>query len=797
MHKFEAALLGTFVLLFLSMALAGNASASVGAISGSPDNVELIDYVNPFLGVGISTGHDYPAVCVPFGTTQWTPNCLRETGGTSVPYYGESSITGFRGSHYPSGACMRDYASVSVDPQAGALKTDSPARLAQMSDIEAHPDYFAVTLKQADNYDVRVEMTATMHVGFFRITYLGSGNAHILVDAHYAGNAQVNGDNEILAHNMQHGQGSDIEGYSIAVFNTPFLPSSAASGTMAHADYQVSTGETILVKVANSFISFDQARANLSEIPGWDFDGVRSETRATWNRELGRIEVEGGTENQKIIFYTALYHAYLTPRIFSEENHYYSPFDGNIHSSEGWNYYDDLSLWDTFRALQPLLTLIQPKVSADVCQTLVDMYEEGGWMPKWPNPGYTGVMIGTHGDSVIVDAYMKGIGDFDVEKAYEAIIKNAMEVGPAFYEARSGISYYRELGYVPADKIGESASCTIEYAYEDWAIAQFAHALGKENDYELFMARALNYKNVYDSNAPGDPFPGFVRGKNLDGSWTNPGTFDPTTWYGYITEGTPYQYLWFVPHDVQGLIDMMGGKDTFNEKLDYFFQMTPSYKAGGDRDDMNDYYWHGNEPSQHDVYLYDWSGQPWRTQELVRLVMDNYYAMPQGPNGLSGGLSGNDDCGATSAWYIFSAMGFYPVCPGQLTYQIGSPIFDRVTIHLPDYIYGGKDFVIIAEGVSSANKYIQSATLNGAPLNKPWFSHSDLASGGTLTFQMGSVPNMDWGSDPANVPPSMATVTRYVPIVVGPGVPFTVVAAVIGVVIVAVAMVGVWAWKIR
>ncbi|MBA7505058.1 hypothetical protein ES706_03721 [subsurface metagenome] len=723
--------------------------ANVNVVEATPREVaeNWIDYVNPFIGVGIS--HNYPAVCVPFGFTQWTPCGAGETGSEYVPYYGATSITGFRGSHFPHGSCMKEYASITIQPQAGVLKTSINDRNTPMKlpDIEAHPDYWACTLQ--DDFDLRVEVTATLHCGFFKVTPQDSGDAHILVDAHYGGTTEVHAeDNEIWVLNVQHGSaGSYILGYSVVKFDSSFLTSSGADGQFAHADYHVGGGEVILAKVGTSYISYDQARANLdAEIPDWEFDQVRGETRDEWNQELGKIEVEGGTEDQKVIFYSALYHTFLEPRVSSEQGRYYSAFDGHIHTcEEGREYYNNFSLWDTFRAEHPLLTIVQPKRTEDMCQALVNMYKEGGWFPKWPNPGYTGVMISTHSDSVIADAYLKGLDNFDIENAYVGSMKHATTPGPLFYEARFHITEYMELGFVPVTV--DSTSRTLEFAYGDWCIAQLAKALGKENDYDYLMSRALNYRNVYDPEAKGDGFTGFVRGRYDDGSWTFP--FDPNIWYGYICEGTPWHYTWFAPQDVQGLINLMGGRSNFNAKLDYFFQKSA---IGGF------YYTLGNEPTHHTIELFDYSGMPWRTQYWARWYMQNKYSNIG--DSLSGGLCGNDDCGAISAWYVFNAMGFFPVCPGDGTYQIGSPIFDRVTIHLPEYHYGGVDFVIEAHNNSAENMYIQSATLNGIPLIKPWITHSDIADGGILTFEMGPEPNEEWGSHPSLAPPSMTPVPR-------------------------------------
>jgi len=736
----------------------------------------LIEYVDPFIGT--KYGHTNPGSAVPFAMTTWDPARKEEASGISYPYeYTASEIAGFRGSHFPSGSCMSDYACVTIMPESGSLVL-GPERASSFSheNEEASPGYYAVTLS---DYGIRAEVTSTARAGLMRFTFSRSGDAHILVDTHLGtGHAKVVPDNnEIVGYSdvgLYRGPTGEFKGYFVVKFSEPFFSYGTwEQGTQAHpgddeitaynsgawATFSVEAGETIMVKVSISFISIDQARANMeAEIPDWDFERVRAEARDAWNQVLGKIEVEGGTEADKIKFYTALYHCLLLPRVSSEYGRYYSVFDGQVHElPPGREFYNDFSLWDTFRAEHALLILLEPDRVADMCQSLVEMYKQGGWMPKWPNPGYSSIMIATHGDSIITESYLKGITDFEVEKAYEGMVKNATETPPAFYEARTEIGDYMRLGYVPADMgYPESCSLTLEYAYDDWCIAQLARALGRENDYDYFMERATYYRNVYDNSV------GFVRGRNSDGSWAGE-TFDPRGYYSYITqpnEGDPWQYTWSVFHDVQGLINLMGGRENFSSKLETFFEESEEpcllaenrFTEGG----RVRYYWHGNEPSQHTPYLFDYCGEPWRTQRWVRNVMETRYRLG------AYGLPGNDDCGQTSSWYVFSAMGFYPVCPPSLTYEIGSPIFDRVTIHLPEYHYGGKDIVIIAHNKSPENIYIQSAELNGEPLEKPWFSHSDIENGAVLEFWMGPEPNYEWGSDPVNAPPSMSG--AYVPL---------------------------------
>jgi len=496
-----------------------------------------------------------------------------------------------------------------------------------------------------------------------------------------------------------------------------------------YATFATTQGEVIQVKIGTSFISIDQARDNLKrEIADWDFERVRAEGRRIWNDALGKIKIQGGSKDDRVNFYTAMYHALLFPRIFSEYGRYYSPFDDRVHNGISYN---DYSLWDTFRAEHPLLLLIQPERVPEMITSLLQMYDEGGWMPMWPNPTYSNIMLSTHADSVIADAYVKGFSGFDLKKAYAATYKNAMtppdgDVGNRWidrapwtaYEARGGLTWYKSLGFVPQDKTDESVSRTLEFAYDDFCVAQLAKAVGKMDDYALLMKRSRYYKNLYD------PAVGFMRPKKADGTWDEESWASKDARPPGFTEGSPWTYLFGVMQDVPGMIALMGGNDRFNAKLDENF-------AGG-------HYRHGNEPGHHYTYLYDYSGQPWKTQERVReALLANYQNAPDG-------LSGNDDCGQMSAWYIFSAMGFYPVTPGSPVYAIGSPLFERATIMLTGPYKKGP-FTVIARNQSSKNKYIQSATLNGKPLNEPFIRHADIANGSTLVFVMGAQPNKKWG----------------------------------------------------
>jgi predicted alpha-1,2-mannosidase len=507
-----------------------------------------IDYVDPFIGTSQPGGGQVsPGATVPFGMTTWTPE-TREYGPNAdfppVPYYYiDEAISGFRGSHYPSGAWMGEYGCVTLMPITGDLKTDADSRKSKFShdNEKATPGYYSVFL---DDYNINVEVTATTRAGFFRLTYPKTGNAHLIIDTRKNGGfVEITPEkNEIVGYTKEGGRSKVSEnfaGYFAIELDKPFKSygtwengtinngnkSSKREHVGAYVDLEINKNNIVKAKIGTSFISIDQARKNLhEEIPNWDFDRIKKEAMASWEKELNKIQVKGGTEDQETIFYTALYHSLLLPRVFYEDGYHYSPFDGKVHKGV---YYEDFSMWDTFRAEHPLLVLINPQRDRDMIEALIHMYEEFGWIPKWPNPGYSNVMIGTHSDSIITDAYMKGIKDFDVGKAYEALHKNAFVppsgkqepgfadtlIPPGNYEARGGLDYYMKLGYVPADKIKESVSRTLEFAYDDYCIAQLAKARGETNDYNTLMNRSKYYKNVFDSDV------GFVRGRNSDGSW--------------------------------------------------------------------------------------------------------------------------------------------------------------------------------------------------------------------------------------------------------------------------------------
>lgn len=658
------------------------------------------------------------------------------------------------------------------------------------SEEEATPGYYAVNLK---DYGVKAELTATERAGFHRYTFPETKDAHIIIDVTHSLTPDRDTYVKVLnEHQIEGFITGDAEGshsqplkcYFFADFNKSFTSfgtwngdsikhglneMTGKDGVGAFVNFSTSKGEQVLIKVGISFVSIEGAKKNLeTEIPHWDFEKIRTEAKNIWNKKLNKIKVKGGTDDQKTTLYTSVYHSLMFPRTFSDvDGSYFSHFDNTVHKTEGEPYYVDFSLWDTFRAQHPLLAYLEPERQNEMIKVFLKMYDQGGRLPLYVSYKnyYVKAMIGDHAISVIADSYMKGIRGYNIEKAYEAMRKNALEPGEEA-NSRTGLNYYTGLGYVPADKVRESVSVTLEYAYDDWCLAEIAKDLGKNDDYQLFSKRARQYVNLYDQST------GFFRPRKADGSWlemcvgppeiiTADGhryysCFDPL-WVGvspnrHFTESNAWQYLWHIPHDVQGLINLIGGRKEFLRKLDTLFTMTPDETGPAYAPAFSKIgqYVHGNEPVHHVAYLFNYAGEPWKTQQRVRQIMDEkYIAAPDG-------LCGNDDMGQMSAWYIFSAMGFYPVAPGQNAFVLGSPLFEEMTLDLGDF-YKGHKFTVKANGVSSENFYIQSATLNGKAYNKSWISHNDIINGGTLVFEMGPKPNKNWGNKPEDAPPSMSS----------------------------------------
>jgi predicted alpha-1,2-mannosidase len=659
--------------------------------------------------------------------------------------YHDQYIEGFIGTHQPA-IWMGDYGYITLMPETGAMNFAPEDRRLPFThkDETSTPYYYAVTMGSDAAHRIKAEMTATDHAGYLRFTYPKSAKSNMLIEITRPGiTGYVKLDptrHEIVGYNPDRMDANlgpmklpNFKGYFVVRFKQPFLSHNVYSGTFsrpgqseltstnvgAYVSFDTHQDSQVDVQVGTSFISIDQARANLdAEMPNWDFDGLREALKNTWNQKLGIATIDGATDDQRHIFYSGLYHALLYPKLFSEHGRYYSAYDDKIHSGESYTAY---SIWDIFRAENSLLTIFAPERIDGMVQALLQDFQEGGWMPKWPNPSYTNIMIGTHADSLVAEAIKKGFKGFDYQLAYQAVYKDAMTPPDGDttrlwldrepytpYEARAGLTYFKKLGYIPADKISESASSTEEESYDDYAVAQVAKAVGKEDDYRFFMKRSLSYKNLFN------PARHFMQARNSDGSWASP----DDGW----TEGDQWVYLYAALHDVPGVVQLMGGPQAASAELDEHFNGNHNR--------------HDNEPSHHYGYLYDFTGEPWKTQARVREIANDAYS-----NTIDGVL-GNEDCGQMSAWYIFTAMGFYPLNPASAEYVIGSPLFKSVSLHLPN----GKTFLISATNNSAKNVYVQSVTLNGKALDTPIITYAEIEAGGKLDFVMGPTPS-HWASN--------------------------------------------------
>ena len=719
--------------------------STLTTLSGQPR--DYTKQVNPFMGTA-ADGNTYPGAAYPFGSVQLSPDTkLTGPGICGGYYYPDSTILGFSHTHL-SGVGEPEYRDILFMPTVGKINLlpgiEKPGIEGYKSTYNhtqesASPGYYSVYLR---DYQVKAELAVTQRAGFHRYTYPKSDNSHIIIDLQHPGGAEELtikkvSDTEIEGFRRSHGWAWDQYVYFVARFSKPFTSVDIAlndtilpeisevhgKNVKASVNFKTKKDETILVKVGISAVSIDGARKNLNaEIIDWDFDKVVANAKSAWNKELSRIEVEGGRTEDRKNFYTAMYHAFLNPNLFMDVDGKYRGTDHKVHVAKGFTNYTVFSLWDTFRALHPLFTIIDQKRTSDFVKTLLQIYDDGGRLPMWPLAGnYTDDMLGYHSVPVIVDAYVKGIRDYDLKKAYAAV-KHSAELD------KLGLKYYKKIGFLPCDRQGESVSKTLEYCYDDWCISQMAQEMGLKDDYLYYHQRAHNYENVFDSST------GFIRGKKMDRSWLSP--FDPLVNSAY-SEGNAYQYM-FVPHDAAGLIALEGGDNQFSKWLDVLFTL----KKGSDERGSIGQYWHGNEPGHHLAYLYDYVGEPWKTQKLVRRILTELYK--DNPEG----LAGNEDCGQMSGWYILSAMGFYSVAPGQKIYAIGAPLFDKATINLEN----GKKFVVRANRNSDLNFYIQSATLNGKKYTSSYLRHDDIMKGSELVFEMGPKPNDQWGKNPNERP---------------------------------------------
>ena len=750
---------------------------TLAPVECSGQQKEAADYVNTNIGgIGYLRVATSPAVLLPHGMMRIAPIT---TPGITDRYLADK-IYGF-----PAGG-------VTLMPTTGPAEAD-PVKYASQYDhgLEtARPNYYSATLEK---YDVAVEYTVSEHAAYYQIAFPEGVPAHVLFTV--GGNGEIK---QLSPTSLAGRDGAAAGGsYFYAEFSRPVTSSnalagiqtprdrpSAGSGQGIMANFTPGRGEPIGLRIGTSYISTDQARQSLlGEIPGWNFNQTRSQARTAWNQALGKIAVKGGTEDERTIYYTALYRTLCQGIDITEGGQYFSGYDNKDHSANGHHFYTGDAFWDTYRSVHPTQLLIEPERQMDMVRSLVLMYEQSGWLPSSSSMrgGQRG-MIGHHSTAMITDTYMKGYRDFDVEKAYAGMKKNAMEstmLRSASGPANSLDRMYMEKGFFPAlgknekETVKEvnpferrqAVSITLEHAYDDWCLAQMAKALNKQDDYAYFMKRAHNYENVFDKRI------GFMAPKTADGKWKyDEKEFNPV-WAGgqggrdYYTEMNAWIYTFHVQHDVAGLINLLGGREKFAAKLDALFQEQygrysgdPARGAGPqgakwfflswfpDQAGLIGNYAAGNEPSFHIPYLYNYAGQPWKTQRRVREVMAIWYNA--GPTG----IVGDEDGGGMSSWYVMSAMGLFTVSPGRPVYDIGSPIFGETKITPGN----GKVFTITAQNVSAVNKYIQSAELNGKPLNKPWFEHGDLANGGTLVLRMGPRPNTAWGSAPDAAPPSMS-----------------------------------------
>ena len=717
---------------------------------------KLTRYVDPFVGTG-GHGHTFPGAIMPFGMVQLSPD-TRLTGwdGCSGYHYSDNIIYGFSHTHL-SGTGISDYGDILFMPTVGQMYlnalngTDTTKGYASRFDHRnetAQPGYYSVKL---DDENILVELTATPRAGMHRYTYPRTDAANIILDLNHRDKVtdaglRIIGANTVVGWRRSEAWAKDQLVFFAAEFSQPFTLSGIAVDDKQRADFReasgknikacfrfnASSGAPILVKVGISATSIEGARKNLAaEIKGWDFDSVRQAASQAWESELRKIEVSGGTETQLKNFYTSLYHTMTAPNLFMDVDGQYRGRDFKNHHARGFENYTVFSLWDTFRAAHPLYTIIDQKRTADFIKTFLTQYDQGGRLPVWElAANETDTMIGYHAVSVIADAAAKGIRGFDLQKAFEAMKHSADQ-------NHFGLQGYKDHGYLEMEEERESVSKTLEYAYDDWCIAEVARMLGRSDDYRYYLRRAQSYKNIFDVET------GFMRPRS-NGGWLTP--FEPREVNFGFTEANSWQYTFFVPHDLSGLIDLMGGRQRFAEKLDTLFS-AQSQTTGREQADITGLigqYAHGNEPSHHMAYLYNYVGVPWKTQARVREILDNLYAPT--PDG----LIGNEDCGQMSAWYVLSAAGFYPVTPGSTVYVIGSPLFPEVRFNLEN----GKSFVIRAVNASERNVYVQSATLNGKQHNKSYFQHGDLMAGGKLVFRMGPRPNPLWGSGPRSEPNS-------------------------------------------
>ena len=750
---------------------------------------DFTQYVNPLIGSDssheLSNGNTYPAIALPWGMNFWTPQ-TGKIGDGWIYTDKNSGLVGLRQTHQPS-PWINDYGAFSIMPITGKLKVLENERKSQFNNLQVLPHYYKVKLIDSKT---TVELTPTKRSAHFKIEFPKDSDSHLVIDAFFKNSTikVLPKENKIIgvSKNNSGGVPENFSNYFIIEFNTPFdefgtwdgkgkiYPTAELSGKHvgSYVSFINNKINVVEVRISSSFISHEQAQINLDrEIPkNQTFEKTKALAKEVWNNELSKIKVKPALsdtfENKKdyfkahetaksnvIKFYSSFYRTLLFPREFHEYNSkgeqiHYSPYNGKI---EKGPLYTDNGFWDTFRAVFPFYTLMYPEKLGEILQgIMVNPYKESGWLPEWSSPGHRDCMIGSNSASIIAEAYLKGINNFDIETAYQGIINSSNNEGPLSSVGRKGVKEYNSLGYIPFDtSVNESVARTLEYSYNDYCIWKLAEKLERpEEEITRFKNRSFNYKNVFDSST------NFMRGKSSDGNFESP--FRPDKWGGVFTEGSAWHYTWSVLHDPQGLINLMGGRENYVRKMDQIFTSDPSsdysyygfkiheileMEIGG----MGQYA-HGNQPVQHAIYLYNYAQEPWKTQEKVRYVMDNLYGSG------ADGYCGDEDNGQTSAWFVFSSLGFYPVAPVTGQYVIGSPLFEEVTIELSN----GKELKINAKNNSAKNIFIKDFNFNQLQYNKNWLDHADLREGGVIDFEMSTTPNFNWGSDKSSVPYSMS-----------------------------------------
>ncbi|WP_295652984.1 GH92 family glycosyl hydrolase [uncultured Mucilaginibacter sp.] len=766
--------------IYLTLAILMGATALQAQII---DHVsDPVEYINPLMGtqskIDLSNGNTYPAIALPWGMNFWTPQTGKTGDGWQYTYDADK-IRGFKQTHQPS-PWMNDYGCFVIMPVSHHLKFSQNGRASWFSHKAevAKPYYYSVYLADAD---VTTEITPTERAAQFRFTFPQSDSSFVVIDALDRGSyiKVIPKENKIIGYSTRYARGplKNFKNYFVIYVDKPFTMAYTTRDTALVKDslelntkhagavigFKTTKGEQVHLRVASSFISFEQAELNLKrEVGGDSFDITKQKAKAVWNKTLSRLAAEGGTIDQERTFYSCLYRMLFFPNKLYEIDAngkpvHWSPYNGQI--LPGYMF-AGTGFWDTFRALYPFLNLVYPSINKEMQEGLVNDYKEGGWLPEWSSPGLANVMVGNNSASVVAEAYLKGLRGYDIETLYQALKHGANNAGPIRAVGRFGVQQYNDLGYVPADytinakhdtvlTYPESAARTLEYAYDDFAIYQLGKALGKPKDeIDIYAKHSQNYRNLFDKQT------GLMRGRYSNGQFQTP--FNPFKWGDAFTEGNSWHYTWGVFHDINGLIGLMGGKKTFVAKLDSVFTLPPVFDDSYYGETIHEIremqianmgqYAHGNQPIQHMIYLYDYAGEPWKTQYWARETMNRMYkATPDG-------YCGDEDNGQTSAWYVFSAMGFYPVCPASDQYALGAPLFKKITLKLEN----GKTVLILSPENNESKKYVSTLTYNGKPYDFNWLSHSALMKGALIDFGMSATPNKQRGVKDVDFPYSFS-----------------------------------------